>query len=78
METLASEMLKELKLQAKRWFWAFITVLLLWFATIGGFVWFLNQYNFSSETTEYTQDGQGLNIIGDENGVNYGADTESY
>lgn len=29
------------------------------------------EYDFESYTTEYTQDGRGLNIIGDGNGVDY-------
>lgn len=37
---------------------------------------FLEQYNF--ESYDYSQDGQGVNIIGNENGVDYnGATTES-
>lgn len=35
----------------------------------GGFVWYLNQYDF--ESYSYEQDGQGINIIGDRNGVNF-------
>lgn len=36
-------------------------------AITGGFLWYLNQYDFTS----YEQDGQGVNIIGDGNGVDY-------
>lgn len=37
---------------------------------------FLAQYDF--ESYDYTQDGKGVNIIGDSNGVDYyGAETES-
>lgn len=36
---------------------------------VGGFLWHLNQYDF--ESYEYQQDGQGVNIIGDGNGVDY-------
>lgn len=36
-----------------------IIVLCLWFSTIGGFVWYLNQYDFTS----YSQDGEGYNNI---------------
>lgn len=35
----------------------------------GGFLWYLNQYDF--ESYDYQQDGQGVNIIGDGNGVDY-------
>lgn len=41
-----------------------ITALVL---TVGIFVWYLNQYDFTSY--DYQQDGQGVNIIGDRNGV---------
>ena len=34
---------------------------------VGGFLLYLNQYDFAS----YQQDGQGVNIIGDSNGVDY-------
>ncbi|MCM1327761.1 MAG: hypothetical protein NC243_11250 [Lachnoclostridium sp.] len=56
---LAMEMLAEIKAQSKRWMIAFFVVLALWACTIGGFVWFLNQYEFES----YTQDGNGYNNI---------------
>ncbi len=41
-ETLASELLHELKMQSKRWFIAFIVALVLWFATIGVFIWYVS------------------------------------
>lgn len=57
MDNLATEMLKELKSNAKRWFIAFIVVLVLWFTTIGLFIWYINQpIEEVLETTEYTQD----------------------
>lgn len=40
--TLATEILHELKKSAKRWFIAFITVLILWFASIGAFIWYIS------------------------------------
>lgn len=54
-ETLAMEILQELKAQSKRWFISFIIVLILWFATIGVFVWYINQPIEEIETTT-TQD----------------------
>ena len=51
----------------KRLLVAFVVAIVLWFSTIGVFVWFLNQYDYAS--TEYVQDGEGLNIIGDRNHV---------
>lgn len=53
-ETLATEMLKEIKASSKRWFIAFIIVLCLWFITIVGFI--LYEYNsLPVEDTTYTQ-----------------------
>lgn len=54
-ETLATEMLREIKAQSKRWFISFIIVLMLWFATIGVFIWYINQPIEEIETTT-TQD----------------------
>ena len=41
MENLATEILQELKQNAKRWFIAFLITLILWFATIGLFIWYI-------------------------------------
>lgn len=63
---LAMEMLGELKEQSKRWFRAFLAMLFLELVTIGGFIWYLNQYDFIStveQTGIYTlTDSQG-NVI---------------
>ena len=40
--TLATELIAELKASSKRWFIAFLTVLVLWFATIGVFIWYIS------------------------------------
>lgn len=37
-------------------------------------LWAWVQYDYTSEEITYTQDGRGLNIIGDRNGVQYGAE----
>ena len=52
-QTLATEMLKELKANSKRWFISFLVVLVLWFATIGVFIWYLNQPIEETETIEF-------------------------
>ena len=54
-ENLATEMLHELKHNSRRWFISFIIVLMLWFATIGIFIWYINQPIEEIETTT-TQD----------------------
>jgi hypothetical protein len=53
----------------KRLVVALIVLALLWFATIGIGVYAWMQYDYESEetVTEYKQDGEGLNIIGDRN-----------
>ena len=65
--TLASELLKEVKASAKRWFIAFIVTLSLWFATIIGFVCY--EYFSLPEETETVsvenEDGN-ANYIGDD------------
>lgn len=54
MDSLATEMLKELKSNTRRWFIAFVIVLVLWFITIGLFIAYINQP--VEETITYTQD----------------------
>lgn len=68
-DTLATEIMKELKANCKRWFIAFITVVVLWFATIGGFLWYLNTPN-ETTTVELSSDKGNANYVGnDMNGV---------
>ena len=51
-ETLATEMLREIKATSRRWFIAFLVVICLWFATIIGFVWYIT---LPIEETTYEQ-----------------------
>lgn len=53
-------MIQELGKQNKRIFTALITVVVLWFATIGGFVWYLNQYDFSYEVYDVNSEDGGF------------------
>lgn len=55
----ATEILKQLKDTIKRQWIALVIVLCLWAATIGGFIWYINQYDYVS----YSQDGEGYNNI---------------
>ena len=75
-DTFAMAMLKSYHKQATRWYITALVILSMWLATIFGFVWYLNQYDFSSETVtvEAEQDGNGTNIVsgGD---VDYGAES---
>ena len=73
-ETLASEMLREIKATNKRLFIALVLVLALWFATIGGFIIYLSlpveEVSVSQEV-----DGDTNRLIGI--GDNYGSETDS-
>lgn len=51
---LATELMHELKAASKRWFIAFLVVLGLWFATIGGFIWYISLP--VEETTDIAQE----------------------
>lgn len=67
-ESLAMELLKELKLQNKRLVIALFVVLGLWTLTIGGFIWYLYQYDFT--TYEIASDGGGnANYIGNDGDI---------
>ena len=70
-ETLASEMLHEIKATSKRWFIAFLVTLSLWFATIIGFILY-QYYTIPVDETaiEQESDNQSRNLVigGDYNG----------
>ena len=72
-ETLATELLHELKQSSRRWFIAFITILILWFATIGAFIWYIS---LPVEEYDIVQDAnygeRNIQIVG---GSNYGEAT---
>lgn len=74
-QTLASEMLSELKASNRRWFIAFIVVLALWFATIGAFIIYLS-LPVEELTVEQEVDGDTNQLIG--MGDYYGGTTDSY
>lgn len=69
--TLATEMLHELKSSAKRWFIAFIVTLVLWFATIGIFMWYITlPTDTETETVTVENEDGNANYAGrDMNGV---------
>lgn len=58
-KSLAMELLQDMKKTNKRMFILLVVILILWFATIGSFVWYINQFDFVTETT--TLDGNGTN-----------------
>lgn len=59
----------------KRLWITIIVLIALIFAGLGGVLLFLNQYEF--ESYDYSQDGNGVNIIGESNEVDYGTTSES-
>lgn len=68
---IATEMLAEIKQNGKRWFRVAMAILAAWVLTIGGFLWYLDQYDFSgSSTTSYStvKDANGLYAIIDSEG----------
>jgi type IV secretory pathway TrbF-like protein len=67
-DSFAMELLKGYSAQAKRWFIACLVILSMWLATIGGFVWYLYQYDF--ESYEITADGDSnANYIGEDGNI---------
>lgn len=69
---------RELSRSNQRMFIALITVIALWFATIFGFVWYLNQYDFTSYDVQ--QDGEWGNTFiqgGNEGDIDYGAENSN-
>ena len=54
---------------------ALIVAICLMFTTNAIWLWTFTQYDF--ETYEYSQDGRGINIIGDGNGVDYSTEDTS-
>lgn len=63
-QSLATELLHELKAASKRWFIAFITVLILWFATIGVFIWYISLPVEESSCVDILNDDGNANYIG--------------
>ena len=77
-QTLASEMLSELKASNRRWFIAFIVVLALWFATIGVFFWYISLPVDEVTVDQYTEgDDNSLIGIGDLYGEQAEGNTET-
>lgn len=65
-ESMAMELLRELKHSARRWFIAFIVMVVLEIATVVGFVWYMSLpseefYKIEQESTDYS-----TNMVGGE------------
>lgn len=55
-ESLAMELLRDSSKRSKRTFAVLLVVIFLWFATIVSFVWYINQFDFVTETTQEMND----------------------
>ena len=63
-EHLAIELLKEMKATSKRWFIAFLVVLILWFSTIGVFVWYVSLPTEETKIDQKADDSSYNQVIG--------------
>lgn len=68
----------ELAKSNKRMFVALLVVIALWFATIFGFIWYINSYEYEVVDV-YSMDGGYANYVGNDgdinNGTYYGSQT---
>jgi hypothetical protein len=73
--TLASELLREVKLSARRWFIAFCIMITLEIATIAGFMWYMS---LPVDEVTIENDSENANYIGNDlNGdLNNGENSE--
>ena len=60
---------KELAKSNKRMFITLIVVIALWFSTIAGFVWYLNQYDFTSKSVTVDSEQGDANYIGNDGDI---------
>jgi len=70
-DSFATELLQEVRLQTKRWFVAFVIMVVLELGTIVGFVWYLTlpiEDTITTQAVEDIEDGEITQIGGD----NYG------
>lgn len=58
-ETLAAELLQELKASSRRWFIAFCIMVGVELDTIGGFLWYIS-LPVEEYTEEYTQEAEDI------------------
>ena len=74
-QTLATELMKELTLSAKRWFYAFVVMVILEVCTIGGFMWYLSLP--IDEVTIESKDGNANYVGNDLTGAIYNGKNNS-
>ena len=71
-QALATELLHEVKMSARRWFIAFIIMTIVVILTIGIFIWYIN--NRGNTNTYYKQNSRQTNTINSELVQNIGGD----
>lgn len=76
-DSFAMELLKGYSAQAKRWFIIAMVILSMWLATIAGFVWYLNQYDFESYETTVDAENGVANYIGNDGDIYNGKDNST-
>lgn len=69
--TLATEIFKELKASAKRWFIAFLVMLCLEFATVASFIWYISLPTDESVTSQVAEDVDNDSIVTQHIGGDY-------
>lgn len=63
-------MIEEMGRQNKRMFSALITIIILWFATIGGFVWYLSSIEIVAEVYDVnSEDGGYASYVGNDGDI---------
>ena len=50
-KSLAMSLIDTLKAQCKRQFVINIILIICWLGTIGGFIWYINQFDYNTEST---------------------------
>lgn len=65
-QSLAKTLVDTLKMQIKRQFIILLIVILCWISTIGIFIWYINQFEFTTESTSIMKtDNEGNINTGD-------------
>lgn len=75
-ESLAVELLKEIKASARRWFIAFVVMCVLELLTVGGFIWYLSLPTSEEYYIEQEADNDSFNNVSGGDFTN-GGKTES-
>ena len=55
-ESFAMELLRDASKRNKRTFALLLVVIFLWFMTIGSFVWYINQFDYVTESSQEMTD----------------------